>query len=134
MASLSEQIDNLDGFMTTGGVGKKQGGYVPMTDMLGPLMFSPFHCTSIVDKEIYASPIIPTIKPKGEYNPVQDQLIEQVLEHFAGTTTLLNTINSNSAISGMCNLSQYDLARDLGVRDTARCKVYNTTLCWFHQT
>jgi hypothetical protein len=72
--SMMSQIDVLDGFMTTGHVGKKAGGYVPMTDIMGPLLYFPFHCTAIESRGIYASPLIATIKKKGEYKPVQDLL------------------------------------------------------------
>ena len=92
--------------MTEGSaVYKAQGGYVPMTDLLGPLMYFPFHCSEIKSREIYASPIIATINDRGKSNTVQDHLIDQVLEHFNGMSTLMKTINSDSGLKGLIDSS-----------------------------
>jgi hypothetical protein len=72
-----------------------------MTDLLGPLMYFPFHCSEIKHREIYASPIIATIGDRYSTNVVQDHLIDQVIEHFNGMSTLMKTINDNASLKGL---------------------------------
>ena len=44
--------------MNYGNVGKRQGGYVPFMDPLGPMLYFPFHCAAIEEMNIHASPVI----------------------------------------------------------------------------
>lgn len=78
--------------MVNGGVGQKEGGYVPFTDPIGPMAYFPLHCSKIETRGIYESPYIGFIRQDNE---IQQKVMEQVLEHFAGMGTLLNTINSD---------------------------------------
>lgn len=97
--SLVEQIDDLDGFMTGGGVtAGGMGGYIPMADQIGPIFFFPYHCTKLERRNIYASPVIATIK---QNNPINDKMVRQVLSHFEGMATLMKTVEKNDFLKSM---------------------------------
>jgi hypothetical protein len=62
LQNLVGKIDVLNGFMVNGGVGQKEGGYVPFTDPIGPMAYFPLHCSEIKDRGIYKSPKIGFIR------------------------------------------------------------------------
>lgn len=67
-----DQMDSLNGFMQYGMVGRREGGYVPFADPLGPMLYFPFHCAAIKEMNIHESPVIGYIE---QDNPVQKKLV-----------------------------------------------------------
>ncbi len=68
LQNLVGKIDVLNEFMVNGGVGLKEGGYVPFTDPIGPMAYFPLHCSAIDARGIYESPLIGYVKQR---NPIQ---------------------------------------------------------------
>jgi hypothetical protein len=81
---IIDQLDVLEPFFMEGGWG--DSGYDPLTDPTGPMNYFPLHCMPIKDRDIYASPVVATIKQE---NDIQRKMINQILAHFNGMSKLL---------------------------------------------